>query len=129
MIYDKKVLILKKIYTEARDWDTRESHTSPEDKDGAFSLNIKNSNPRELHIIDYWKNYNKTFFPYSTEYELTNHENYAGNITSRYLGFDGPFNYEALKDVIDKYWTTTEEVDPNSIRNICLNKYYIDVDQ
>lgn len=121
--------ILKKIYTEARDWDTRESHTSPEDKDGAFSLNIKNSNPRELHIIDYWKNYNKTFFPYSTEYELSNHENYAGNITSRYLGFDGPFNYEALKDVIDKYWTTTEEVDPNSIRNICLNKYYIDVDQ
>ena len=113
--------ILDKIYSNARIWG--ESHTEAEDKDGTFSFTRDTS---EAHNIDYWKTYAKSFFPYSTDYEIATNMNTNETITSRFLDFDGPFNYEALKDIIGKVWTEPGSDNDLSIRYINLSKYYID---
>mgnify|MGYP003299095698 CR=1 FL=1 len=73
-------------------------------------------------------------FPYTTDYEASSNKDSTDSITSRYIDFDGPFNYEALMNVIDMFWTEPKETDEqelnkHSIRNIRdeLTRYYIDI--
>lgn len=57
-----------------------------------------------VHNVDYWKNYSHMLHPYTTMYEKSLNTNSTSDKTSRYIDFDGPFNYEMLKEVIDHYW-------------------------
>ena len=135
--------ILKKIFTEAFTWpivnfieydETSEiiANRMPYDTDGLFAFN---SNKEQIHNVNYWRNYSHSMFPYTTDYEASSNKDSTDSITSRYIDFDGPFNYEALMNVIDMFWTepqneeNPQELHKNSIRNIKdeLTRYYIDI--
>lgn len=144
--------ILKKIYTNAFDWPlihfgkdkTYMDGFAASDGDGLFSVK-KNSRTNEdgqkvlesiqVHNVDYWKNTSHDLFSYTTDYEASTNEDAAHVFSSRFIDFDGPFNYEALMAIIDKYWDDLvdgEQADlvngnKNSIRpsNINLSDYYI----
>lgn len=130
--------ILNKIYSEPYEWPRKFDYATEDnemwkDEDGTLSFKSVTNNENILkvaHIVDYWKYYAKSFFPYSTKYETALNRTSITEETSRYLDFDGPFNYEALKVVIDKYWTAPDPkmtIDIyNSIRAVNFANFYID---
>lgn len=123
--------ILNKIYKNARTFG--ESHISVIDEDGLLAFTSDNS---QAHIIDYWKEYSKSFFGYSTEYQMLTNK-IEGNLNigalSRFKDFDGPFNYEGLQELLTHNWFSSnkmgsDEFKIGSIREIDISRYYIDID-
>ena len=130
--------ILKKIFSNAFRWPlvifdeyTGGAITPNYDNNGLFAFNEEEN---QIHNVNYWRNYSHSMFPYTTDYEASLNEDSTNSITSRFIDFDGPFNYEALMDVIDRFWTDPKseekpELNKHSIRNIRseLTNYYIDI--
>lgn len=115
--------ILSKIYNNTRIWN--QPQIGAIDNDGLFSFT---ADAAAAHLIDYWKEYSKSFFGYSTEYEMSDNKMLDGSL-SRYLDFDGPFNYEALQDIVISIWPADNTITNNSIKNKNLSKYYIEIDE
>lgn len=129
--------ILKRIFSNAFTWPLINFNCNgtpiiPQyDIDGLFAFN---DDETQIHNVNYWRNYSHSMFPYTTDYEASLNEDTTHTFTSRFIDFDGPFNYEALMDVIDKFWTVPKTDDnqehiKHSIRNLRneLTRYYIDI--
>lgn len=137
--------ILEKIFSHPFEWPKEPPadandyvHSRDQmDKDGMYVVETLTDESGKLsgynvHTVDYWKRYGKAFFPYVTEYEVSSNSTLNDADTSRFIDFDGPFNYEMLLDVIDHYWTNpakdeSEQLESGSIRNLDVSKYYIDL--
>lgn len=131
--------ILEKIYNEARSTTDRYGNEQPPeeitttgaeyniDKEGLFAFERDGNNIISAHMVDFWKFYGKSFFPYTTKYEESNNALATGDSMSRFIDFPGPFNYEALLSVIDKQ--VSAKGTDYSLRDCELGWYYIDCDR
>lgn len=122
--------ILSKIFSSPYDWKRELKDYGQADEQGVYSVEHAPDNEYiKVHNVNYWRNYSNSFFPYRTEYEASGNSNVTDVYESRFIDFDGPLNFEALAQVIDKYWTDPESEEIDTIRNQDLSKYYIDIDQ
>jgi hypothetical protein len=141
--------ILNKIYSNAFDWPlqifdpyTGKQNLFPTDADGLFSVDILKKmvdhdneaieeTKYEVHNVNYWRNYSKDMFAYTTQYEASNNEDANNAEVSRFIDFDGPFNYEGLMQIINQNFKKIDfnfmELDKNN--NIEFTPEDIDIEQ
>ncbi len=97
---------------------------------GGYSIETIESgqlDTKKLYNVDYWKYYNRDLSGYATQYQLSqNMLKSSANVIYKYKDFDGPFNFDAMLDII-------EDIQPGKTLNVTdesfinkMEKYYLD---
>lgn len=78
---------------------------------GGYYINDKCN---KLFNVNNWLYYNRDFSGYASKYQTSLNEDSRNSTISRFFDFDGPFNFEALMEVIESASDNLPTPDPNN---------------
>ena len=84
--------------------NSRNTEYAVDDGPGGYSIT---DNYDKMFNVNNWAYYNRDFSGYTSQYQESLNQDSTNTHINRYIDFDGPFNFEALMDIV----TMTSESD------------------
>lgn len=105
--------------------NSRNTEYAVDDGPGGYSIT---DNYDKMFNVNNWAYYNRDFSGYTSQYQESLNQDSTNTHINRYIDFDGPFNFEALMDIVTTTSDDYKKFDDNYLSELYELNYDGDTD-